>query len=178
MKPFALLAERTARWTSPIRWKRRFELTSADDVFATMQFEKASGSLVLARTSHDVWTLTTEGLCGAYVVVRDAISGHEVALFRGDWRGGGSVERSGGHSLVWSGANAWMTRWVFRSSSGAPLAEFRVDSMRLVPSALLRFEPGVAQSSEAPLLAILGWHLAVQASDQASLLTAASTMNA
>ena len=49
MKPFALLAERPARWTSPMRWKRRFELAAGDDVFASLDFEKACGTLVVAR---------------------------------------------------------------------------------------------------------------------------------
>lgn len=172
MKPFALLADRPARWNSPMRWKRRFELAAGDDVFASMEFEKASGSLVIARTSQQAWTLSTEGLCGARVVVRDAIRGEELALFRGDWRGGGYVERAHGGSLVWSGANAWMTRWVFRSGGGTPLVEFRVDAMRLVPTAIVRFEPGVAETPDAPLLATLGWHLAVQAFDQITLVAA------
>lgn len=171
MKPFALLADRPARWTSPMRWKRRFELVAGEDAFASLDFEKACGMLVVARTSQQAWTLSTEGAWDGHVSVRDAIRGDEVASFRGDWRGGGRVDRPGSASFVWSGANAWMTRCVFRASSGAPLVEFRLDAMRLVPSGIVRFEPGVAETDDAPLLAVLGWYLAMQSYEQAVLVT-------
>lgn len=170
MKPFALLSDRPARWTSPLRWRRRFELAAGDDVFASLEYEKASGALVVARTSEHAWTLATEGLCGVRVVVRDAIRGNEIAMFRGDWRGGGHVERAAGPSLVWSASGAAMTRWVFRAGS-LPLAEFRLDAMRLVPTAMVRFERGAAESPDAPLLATLGGYLALQAFEQGLGLT-------
>ncbi len=174
MKPFAQLADRPARWTSPMRWKRRFELIAGEDAFASLDFEKACGTLVVARTSQQAWTLATEGAWDGQVSVRDAIRGDEIAMFRGDWRGGGRVERARGPGFVWSGANAWMTRWVFRASSGAPLVEFRLDAMRLVPSGIVRFEPGVAETDDAPLLAVLGWYLALQAFDQAVVVATAA----
>ena len=171
MKPFALLADRPARWNSPMRWKRRFELVAGEDTYAAMEFEKACGTLVVARTLAQAWTLSTEGSWDGQVSVRDAIRGDELAAFHGDWRGGGRVERAAGRGFVWSGANPWMTRWVFRSGSGAPLVEFRLDAMRLVPSGIVRFEPGVAETDDAPLLAVLGWYLALQAFEQAEFGT-------
>ena len=64
-----------------------------------------------------------------------------------------------------------MTRWVFRAASGAPLVEFRLDAMRLVPSGLVRFEPGVVETGEAGLLAVLGWYLAIQSFEQTAFVT-------
>jgi hypothetical protein len=174
MKPFALLSDRPARWTSPLRWRRRFELAAGEDVFASLDYEKASGALVMARTSAEAWTLATEGLCGVRVVVRDAIRGKEIAMFRGDWRGGGHVERVSGPSLMWSAAGPAMTRWLFRAGS-LPLADFRLDAMRLVPTAMVRLERGVAESPDAPLLATLGGYLALQAFEQGAGLAAVTS---
>ena len=163
MRPFAELADRTARWLSPMRWKRRFELSIGDEQFASMEFERACGAVIVARTREHAWTLVSEGAGGTVLEVRDAVRSTCVATFRGDWRGGGLLERPNGSALSWSGANTWMTRWAFRSANGSPWVEFRVDAMRLVPTALVRFEPGMAADPDAPLVAVVGWQLALQA---------------
>ena len=173
MRPISELAHGNARWIGAVRWKRHFELRQGEQHFASLTWENASGSVVVARTRESLWVLERTGLCGSRIAIREDVRGPEVATFTADWKSGGRLTLAGAGHFSWGAPGVSLARWIFRDARSRPLLELRVDSMRLVPSGTLAVVHDAIGEPALPLLVTLGWYLTVQTLDDASLLVSA-----
>lgn len=175
MRPMTELARGDARWLGSLRWKRHFELRQGETRFASLSWESASGSIVVARTTDAMWLFERVGLSGSRVAIRQDARGPEAATFTADWKSGGRLVVGGTTHYSWGALGSSLSRWVFRSAQGQPVFELRVDSMRLVPSGTLAVVQDAVGERSLPLLVTLGWYLTVQTLDDASLLVSAAS---
>ena len=164
LRPLSELGTLPADWRRAPRGGRRHELRAGEALYATLTDLRPHGRLAVAHARGAHWLFESER-DGAAVAVREGGSGRPVAWLRADGADGACVLWAGRETFHWSGARLWMRRWAFRAADGRPLAGFHVRPMRPRPSGSLAFEPGAAELPHAPLLATLGWHLAVRALD-------------
>jgi hypothetical protein len=173
MHPFSALVGRAPRWQPALRWKRHFELRDEGQLYATLSWEKASGALVVARSAEGLWTFERSPRGTPSVQVRSAPDGASLALFQSDWTQGGRLVTSEGHGWLWGACSESRAAWSFRAHGGGARVDVRVDSMGLAPAGRVQFSDGFASDPSAPVLACMGWYLAVMALDDASLLVPA-----
>lgn len=168
MRPLNELQRDHAHWVGSLRWKRHFELRQGVAHFATLNWENASGSIVIARTAGALWLFERVGGPSSRITIRSDVRGLEITTFTTDWKDGGRLTVDGGH-YVWRALGASLTRWTFRSALGPPLFELRVDSKRLVPSGTLAVVHEAVGERALPLLVSLGWYLTVQTLENAAV---------
>ncbi len=173
MQPFHELVDRSPRWQPALRWKRHFELRAEGVLYATLSWEKASGDLVVARTADDLWILDRARRGATQVCARRAPDGASEALFHADWTNGGRLVTAEGDGWLWSASAEHRSTWSFRAHGGAGRMFVTVDRYQLAPAGRLSWSEGLASSPVAPLLACMGWYLAVMALDDASLMVPA-----
>jgi len=160
MRPFSEIEGRIARWETIERRGYAFGLRSGAVPFGFLRWEGATSAHAVAE-SHDRAWIFEEDRPGRRVLVREAAGGRRVGALERDGRGGGRLECESGASAQWVSLNSARAHWGFRTASGCPLLELRLDTTPWAPGAVLAFAPGAAHAPEAPLLASLGWHLAL-----------------
>lgn len=170
MHSFHDLADRAPQWQPALRWKRHFELRDSGLLYASLSWEKASGAIVVARTADDLWIFERTGPQVPRVHVRRAPQGGAEALFHADWIQGGRLVTAEGESWLWGSNPQSRSAWSFRASGAGARLDVTLESLHVAPSGRVRFSEGLEQSPTAPLLACLGWYLAVSVIDDASLL--------
>jgi hypothetical protein len=155
-------------WAQPERFRRRFELRQEADLVATLEWEKAFGSLATATAADGRWTFKRGGFLSPHVTVRDAGSDSNLAVFRPGWTGSGAVEHASGRRFLWTSANFWSTQWEWRLPDGTGLLTFRRLSVLARMEGQLQVAPVSASIPEAALLACLGWYLLILQSEDAA----------
>jgi hypothetical protein len=167
MKPLRDLVGRELTWTQPERFHRRFELRSDAEVIATLQWEKAFGSLAAAVTADGGWTFKRGGFLKPHVTVREEGKASNLAVFEPGWTGSGSLEHANGRRFRWKSANFWSTQWAWSLPDGAGLLTFKRLSVLMRAEGQLEVAPAAASIPEAALLACLGWYLLILQSEDA-----------
>src|SRR5512140_3003881 len=125
MQSIVQAAGMQAEWMQPAFAERRFELRSEDQVFATLQFNSAWGSLATAVTSAGSWTYKRTGFFNIRVTVRPTGSETEIAVYHPRWTGAeGELIFANGPTHHWKSANFWATRYAFLRPDGSPLVTF------------------------------------------------------
>jgi hypothetical protein len=159
-----------ARWSGLLRWKRHFRLAHEGRLFATLDWETASGSLAVARSSHGLVVIERANPAASRVALRDDPRGPVVGEFVADWKAGGRLDMGPGRRWTWRPDGFGLGRWSFLDDEGRPALGVRVDSMRLMPAGSLTISAAAAPLADLPRLVALSWYLAVQTIDDGSLL--------
>ena len=167
MKPIAALAGRPAAWKARGAFARDFDLVAGDESFATLRWEKAFGSLAAAETAEGRWTFKRAGFLNPRVTARVAGSDRDLATFRPDWGGGGTLVFEHGAAFRLRSHGFWNPRWVLESPDGAELVEFRPEGFTR-RNAHLEVKPGAAGLPELPVLVTIGWYLVILVEEDAS----------
>jgi hypothetical protein len=166
MRPLSNVGERELYWIHPKLLERRFELRAEDDLFATLEFETALGSLATAKAAAGNWTFKRVGFFRPQVTVRVQSAEDNLAIYRPKWAGAeGVLEFADGETFVWKLANFWATRYEIADTEGNSLVSYKskVDK----PSDLLKDQAQVEMSPQAremgklALLLLIGWYLII-----------------
>ncbi len=161
-------------WAQPQAMSRHYELSCGESLIGSLDFEKSCGSLAVAEVSPKRWTFKRVGFLAPRVTVRNANSEADLAIFRPQWGGGGTVEIRGSLQFQWRCANFWQTQWVFLRSDHQPVMNFSHRQGLLKASAKIAIDPAAPTDSEVPLLLALGWYLMILGADDAAAVAAAT----
>ncbi len=180
MKPLSEVEERELYWMQPTM-KRSFELRAGDDLFATLKFETAFGSLATAESAAGTWTFKRVGFFKPRVTVRVQGAEDNLAGYRLEWGGAeGVLEFANGETFVWKLANFWATQYEIVDAEGIPLISYKSKVGK--PSDLLKDQARVEMSPQArgmdklALLLLIGWYLIIlQQEDVMATATAVAT---
>ena len=115
-------------WTQPKSIQRHFELKSGTDVYATLTWQKAFGSLALGRFAGEEITLKRGGFIRPYVSVRSAPKGQDVALLRMGFGGNGELQLADGRKYTLQKLSFWKAQWGLTAWNGMLL--FRIHEKR------------------------------------------------
>ena len=160
VRAIAGFADQELVWVQPARLKQAFELHAADDVVATLRFERSS--LATGESGDERWTFKREGFWHPQITVRLPDSEDNVAVFKPSWMGGGTLDLSGGRSLRFGAANFWHSQWDWSDvASQSPLVHFKSRQGILKMEGQVDIEASAVTYPELPLLVLLGWYLLI-----------------
>ena len=178
MKPISRIESSVLHWVQPKALQRSFELYEGQEKVATLEWQKTFGSLALAETATDRWTLKRSGFLRPRVTARVEGSDQDVALFIPSWTGSGAVEFPNGRVLQWKPLNFWCTKWVFTGAQEEPLVQFSHEGEGLKDffktQARVELGKNARHMDELPLLVVLGLYLIILHQDDASAVAAAT----
>jgi hypothetical protein len=165
MKPLSDTGERELYWMQPTM-KRSFELRAGDDLFATLKFETAFGSLAAAESAAGTWTFKRVGFFKPRVTVRVKGSEQNLAVYHLKWGSAeGVLEFADGETYVWKLANFWATRYQIVDAEGNPLISYTSKignaSDLLKDQARIEIVPETRDKDTLALLLLIGWYLIV-----------------
>ena len=161
-----------------LSWERvkgghgQYALTSAQDLFATLQRERASGSLFTGAAEAGTWTFKRTGFFHTRMTVRMAGDAQELAEFSPLWNGSGTLEFKDGRRYNWAPASFWNSEWVLRDAAGADLLRLR--SGLTTTKGMLTIEPAAAKLAELSLLSMFAWYLLLLLSEDAAVASTAA----
>jgi hypothetical protein len=169
--PISEVADRELLWIQPAARRREHELRAADDVVATLRFQR--GSLADAEAEGHHWTFKRQGFWQPRVTVRIAGSDADVAVFRPHWAGGGTLELADGRTVDLRSANFWQSEWIWQEKD-LPLILFKGRHGIVKANGAVEIQPGSAGLADTPLLVLLGWYLILLHADDANAAAASS----
>jgi len=144
---------------TPNSWKMSYQLVHGDEVIARMHFKSAFGSLATVESPDGFWTFKRIGFTQTKATIRLCGSDTEIATFRSNWKGGGTLELQSGRRIP-ATMNFWQTRLEFKEASGESLIHLKYDSL-WCSSATVGIQTGAVSVPETPWIVALGWYLMV-----------------
>jgi hypothetical protein len=149
-------------WRRPHVLRHEFELRAGGEaLLATLRWQTALGSLALAVTAEGRWTFQQIGFWRRAVTVRRADETVEIATFVPHWNGSGTLRLTDGRTLRWRPGDVWLSRWLWRDDSGAPLLTIGARRGVLRLAAPVTITPAALTLPELDILTTLGWYLLV-----------------
>lgn len=161
-----------------LSWERvkgehgQYVLSSAQDLFATLQREKASGSLFTGTAEAGAWTFKRTGFFHTRITVRVAGGAQELAVFSPRWNGSGTLKFQDGRSYSWAPASFWHQDWVLRDAAGADI--LRLGTGMTTAKGVLTIEPAAAKLAELSLLSMFAWYVLLLLSEDAAVASTAA----
>ncbi|HKW32509.1 MAG TPA: hypothetical protein VJN92_05865 [Candidatus Acidoferrum sp.] len=159
-------------WAQPKAMSRAYELRSADSVAGCLRFEKSCGSLASAEVASQKWTFKRAGFLAPRITVRSANQEADIAVFRPQWRGGGTLHLADGHQVQWRSTNFWGSQWAFVGTDNQVIVRFSHHEGFFKASAQIEFEDSSAALPEFPLLVALGWYLVILTAEDSAVIAA------
>ena len=149
-------------WRQPQALRYEFELRASDKaLLATLRWQTALGSLALAVTAEGRWIFQQTGFWRRAVTVRRADETAKVATFVPHWNGSGTLYLTAGRTLRWRPGDVWLSRWLWRDDSGAPLLTIGAKRGVLRLAAPVIIAPAAMDLPELDILTTLGWYLLI-----------------
>src|SRR4051812_19889849 len=100
------------QWVQPKRRNRYYELQTEDAVVASIEWESLWRSRAVCTTAEGQRTVERRGAIRPTIVIRALDSEVDLAVFRGGWDGGGTLDLRDGRTYTWAKTNWWHTAWV------------------------------------------------------------------
>jgi hypothetical protein len=165
MKSLSEVGAAELYWMQPTM-KRSFELRAEDDLFATLRFETAFGSLATARSTAEVWTFKRVGFFKPQVTARVQGAEDNLMVYRPQWAGAeGVLEFADGETYVWKLANFWATQYQIVDAEGNPLIGYtsKIDNLSdlIKDQARVDIAPQAQGQDKLALLLLMGWYLII-----------------
>jgi hypothetical protein len=165
-------------WSQPEAFRRLYQLANPligdGQAIGTLRFEKLGGSLATAEFGADCWTLKRTGFLSPRILIRQAGSEQDFAVFTPTWTGGGWLVFASGRRYQLRSKNFWATEWAFEAEDGTPAVVLTGPSGFLKHGGHATVTEFGASFPEAPLLLLLIWYLRVLMSEDAVVVAATS----
>ena len=169
-------------WEQPNAWQRSFVLSSAEAIYAKLDFNSAFSTLADAMTEGEHWTFKRVGCFSTRVTVRRAGSKVDLATYYPNWTGSeGQIQFSNGELTTWRISNFWATKYSIRRENGIELFTYQSGLRNSKFTNLFKqqaqviFCPEAWQIKELPILILLGWYLVIlQQEDSATVAVVAA----
>ncbi|NVO18675.1 MAG: hypothetical protein HXX13_03195 [Bacteroidetes bacterium] len=163
MKPLMDCIGKPLFWKQPHLMESLFELKEREEVFGILRFKNGFGSRAFGTTAEGEWSFKRQGFVHTYVTIRKSGEEKNYAIFRNNtWSGGGTLELADGRQYQ-ANSNYWHALFEFKNERNVPLMRFtNIGGFKL--HAQLEIFKSSSNLVEAPMLALLGWYLAVMIS--------------
>jgi len=154
-------------WRRPGPFRREMQLEAGSEVLATLRWEKLFSFEATAESADGRWTIgrhRTGSLLGQ-LVVRDAATGAQVAVFERTWRGTGSVQFADGSRYRWERDGFWRPSHFWTTDGERGLLKYQF-VFGFMPRIAMEVDPAAREVSELPVLVLLGAYILAAASRQ------------
>jgi len=154
-------------WLHPDLFKRAHELRGGNDLYATLRWERLSGSLATADSGDGSWTFKRSGFMSTEVTARVTGSDATAASLRPGWLGNGTLV-AGGQLFDWGNLGFWQASWGFSRPGGDVLVRFRPKFTLVRRATEVVIEASAWAIPELSLLVTLGWYMMVSMADDSA----------
>ena len=158
MQPIHAIRSQTLIWQQCQPDQRAYELRADGQVFATLRWLKAFGSLAQADTQVGHWTFKRVGFWRPRVTVREIGATSDILIFEPSLSGSGTIDLPQTRQLRWS--TSPQRGWAWHALTGKPLLHFSADDAA-AQRGQVTLEPGALQLPDLALLIPLGWYLTI-----------------
>ena len=155
-------------WRQPEALQRLYQLARNGDVIATLRFEKRSGSLAAGQYGQSNWTLKRTGFLAPRVLVREAGSDIDLAVFTPRWTGSGWLAFASGRRYQLRSTNFWQTEWTFEAEDGTPVVVLTGPHGMFKQGGHAKVSESAASPPETSVLLLLIWYLRILMNEDAS----------
>jgi hypothetical protein len=152
--------------TSQLEWvhlpgTQAYQLLVASQHFATLAWQKGSGSIAAAESSEGRWTLKRRGFLWPGVTVRSIATRRDLAVLRAQWRES-TIQMADGRVFHWTRSGFKDPTWKVTDATGHEMLSFdprrrgrHLEGAAVTASADAGSDPALL------LLLILGWYFIV-----------------
>ena len=155
-------------WRQPEARHRLYQLASNGQTIATLRFEKCSGSLATGEYAQKQWTLKRTGFLSPRVLVREAGSNIELAVFTPGWTGSGWLSFASGGRYHLRSTNFWATEWAFEAEDGSPIVLLTGPHGLFKHGGHASVTESAAALPETPVMLLLIWYLRILMNEDAA----------
>jgi hypothetical protein len=180
MTKYSEIESSSAEWVQPRSGVRHFELRANDTLVGILNFRSSTGTHALAEGARGRWTCKRVGFFSIGITIREEGADADLALFKPDIWGRGSLAFNDGSSYAWRSTNVWRTTWELTDASKQPVVRFRpgVQGQKLRDTfksqATVTIEAGAPSDERLFILLSFGMYmLAGQEVDETAVLLAA-----
>jgi hypothetical protein len=156
-------------WRQPDALHRLYQLTRNGETIATLRFEKCSGSLATGEYAQKQWTLKRTGFLSPRVLVREAGSEVDLAVFTPNWTGKGWLAFANGRRYQLRSTNFWQTEWAFEAEDGSPTVILTGPHGVFKQGGHATVTESAASLPETPVMLLLIWYLRILMNEDASV---------
>jgi hypothetical protein len=150
----------TLKWNPEKGNGRKHLLTSGDEVVGSLTKHGVIDSTATAEAPNGQWTFKFEGLVSPHVAIRLPGADTNLADFRCDWGGNGTLDLGGGRTYKVSRPRRWGGEWRVSGPAGETLLSVKVRLGLLKAQGSVEVMPEAQPYSEdLPLLMLLGLYL-------------------
>ena len=159
--PFSSVDRSALRWLKGKDSPVAFSLLSGDSTAATLEWGPKGGSLAVARSSSDEWTLKRGGFLNPHITVR---SGERIVARLSVHLNYHQIDLSGGLSYRFHRAGILVPAWQVTSPAGKEVLHVEpVREGRHLQAGAVLVAPDAVELPELLLLAVLSWYFIVLA---------------
>ena len=170
MIPLSSAISRGLTW-SKLSCNRSYELKSNDEVVGTLRRPSYWSSNFLAETEGGHWMFRRGGWLGAGAQILDSTSQREVANFKGNWAGGGTLTFADGQTFHLECKGWWHPVWSVKGMGGETLLRIHTREEAVeVPGAVPATDERLA------LLIMFMWYRVLQAEEDAATAASAAVI--
>lgn len=159
------LAGQTTVWRQPSPLRQEFEMTSGDEVVATLRWKKMGGTLAIARTPEGTWSFKSSGFLTPRVTVRLPNSDYDFGTFSAGTNGAGVLESLGDQKFPWRCVNFMQNAWAFFDDEGNKLLQIRPELQGTKPTGIVDIGVKASGRQEVGFLVVFAWYLLVLAAE-------------
>jgi hypothetical protein len=149
------------QWRQPSASHRVYELVSGDQVFASLRFVKALGTLAEVQANGATFSLKRVGFLHPKVTIRKTPFEQDIGTVEMSWRGTGTVTMSNGQRYVLKRASAWGGKWEVVDDANETLATTKMRRGFLRNEADVAVEEKGAKNGDLVLLLALGMYISI-----------------
>jgi hypothetical protein len=162
------LDESELEWRQLETGRRLYQLTRNGETIANLRFEKRCGSLATGEYGQGKWTLKRTGFLSPRVLIREAGSDADIAMFTPGWTGSGWLAFTSGRRYHLRPTNFWATEWAFVAEDGSPTVILTGPHGLFKQGGHARVTESAASLPETPVMILLIWYLRILMNEDAS----------
>lgn len=160
--------DKNLTWIQPKAMLQYFELRSHNDLYGSVNFPKAIGSLAEAEASDGKWTFKRVGFFNTKITVRKHGEEKDIAVFKPNLMAtSGTLQFDNGKIFHWSTSNFWASKFEINDSNNETIVAFKsgVEDQKLTDwfktQARVEISKEKINVEELSILILIGWYLII-----------------
>jgi len=159
IQPLLDLGGTSLVWVQRGKRRRAYDLKSGENTFATLEWNRASGSLATGACTNGTFTFKRAGFLQPYVTVRQAPSRTDLAKLHMGFGWSGVLTFADLRRYDFLRYSFWRPEWAFVDMNGQVVCRFPQTDQLLKGESQVILEADPRRSPDLVLLAILGWYV-------------------